>query len=143
MFKTQFKGFKNLKTFGEMCVVTTKKSIQGKLNDRGTVGLFVGYPQNHADDVYRIFNLQTKQVNWIESKNNMKNSADEDLSDSESPGVDAKYLAVPEEASTDGIEEKKYKKALKEASKLKSWFNPDPLKFVELQNTGRESVEES
>ena len=62
MFKTQFKGFKNLKTFGEMCVVTTKKIIQGKLNDRGTVGLFVGYPQNHADDVYRIFNLQTKQI---------------------------------------------------------------------------------
>ena len=156
MFKTQFKGFKNLKTFGEMCVVTTKKSIQGKLNDRGTVGLFVGYPQNHADDVYRIFNLQTKQIiksrdliwlnlnygNWIKSKNNMKNSDDEDLSDSESPDVDAKYLAVPEEASTDGIEEKKYKKALKETSKLKSWFNPDPLKFVELQNPGRELVEE-
>ena len=62
MFKTQFKGFNNLKTFGEMCVVTTKKSIQVKLNDRGTVGLFVGYPQNHADDIYRIFNLQTKQI---------------------------------------------------------------------------------
>ena len=62
----------------------------------------------------------------------MKNS-DEDLSDSESPDVDAKYLAIPEEASTDEIEEKKYKKALKEASKLKSWFNPDPLKFIELQ----------
>ena len=56
--------------------------------------------------------------------------------------VFAKYLAVPEEASTDGIEEKKYKKALKEASKLKSWFNPDPLKFIELQNSGRELVEE-
>ena len=29
MFKTQSKGFNNLKTFGEMCVVTTKKNIQG------------------------------------------------------------------------------------------------------------------
>ena len=46
----------------------------------------------------------------------MKNFDDEDLSDTESPGVDAKYLAVPEEASTDGLEEKKDKKALKEAS---------------------------
>ena len=66
----------------------------------------------------------------------------EDLSDSESPDVDAKYEAVPEEAPTDGIEAQTYRKALKEASKLKSWFNPDPLKFVELQNPGRESVEE-
>ena len=110
MFKTQFKGFNNIKIFGEMCVVTTKKSIQGKLNDRGTVGLFVGYPQNQADDVYRIFNLKTKQIinsrdliwlnlnygNWNKSKNNMKNSDNEYLSDSESPDVDAKYLAFPE-----------------------------------------------
>jgi hypothetical protein len=42
MYNKQFKGHKNLKTFGEMCVATTKKAIQGKLNDRGTVGLFVG-----------------------------------------------------------------------------------------------------
>ena len=52
-----------------------------------------------------------------------------------------KYLVL-EEASTDGLEEKKYKEALKEASKLKRWFNLDPLKFIELQNLGRESVEE-
>ena len=25
---------------------------------------------------------------------------------------------------------------------MKSWINPDPLKFIELQNLGRESVEE-
>ena len=31
---------------------------------------------------------------------------------------------------------------MKEASKLKNWFNPDPLKFIELQNSGRELVEE-
>ena len=79
---------------------------------------------------------------WNKSKNNVKNSDKEDLSDSESPDVDANYLAVPEEASTDGIEVKKYKKALKEASKLKSWFNPDPLKLFVLQNSVRESVEE-
>jgi hypothetical protein len=92
MFKTQFEGFNNIKTFGEMCVVKTKKSIQGKLNDRGTVGLPVGYPQNHADDVYRIFNIKTKQIiksrdliwldlkygNWIKSKINTKNSDNED-----------------------------------------------------------------
>jgi hypothetical protein len=62
IYNKEFKGHKNLKTFGEMCVVTTKKVIQGKLSDRGTVGLFVGYPDNHADDVYRILNIKSKQI---------------------------------------------------------------------------------
>ena len=33
----------------------TKKTVQVKLNDVGTAGLFVQYPQNHANDVYRLF----------------------------------------------------------------------------------------
>lgn len=33
-----------------MCAVTTKKIIRGKLNDKGTVGLFIGYQQNHTED---------------------------------------------------------------------------------------------
>ncbi len=84
MYNKQFKGLKNLRTFGEMCVVMTEKKIQGKLNDRGTVGLFVGYPDNYANGVYRIFNIKTKQIiksrdlvwlnlsygNWNKSKNN-------------------------------------------------------------------------
>jgi hypothetical protein len=31
---------------------------------------------------------------------------------------------------------------LKEISKLKSWFNPDPSKFLEMQNSGREMIVE-
>ncbi len=62
MYNKQFKGSKILKTFGEICVVTAKKTIQGKLNDRGTVSLFVGYLDNHVNDVYRIFNIKTKQI---------------------------------------------------------------------------------
>jgi hypothetical protein len=58
MYNKQFKGSKNLKNFGETWVVTTKKTIQGKLNDKGTFGLFVAYPDNHANDVYRIFNIK-------------------------------------------------------------------------------------
>jgi hypothetical protein len=78
-----------------MCVVTTKKAIKGKLNDRGIVGLFVGYPDNHADDVYRIFNIKTKQIvksrdlawlnlsygNWKSKYNNQQPQDDEDNSD--------------------------------------------------------------
>jgi DNA transposition AAA+ family ATPase len=59
MYNKQFKGSKNLKKFGEICIVTTKKQSREKLNNRGTVGLFLGYPDNHANDVYRIFNIKT------------------------------------------------------------------------------------
>jgi hypothetical protein len=33
MYNKQFKGSKNLKTFSEMCAVTTKKTIQGKMTE--------------------------------------------------------------------------------------------------------------
>jgi hypothetical protein len=38
----------------------SKKSNQGYLNDRETVG--VGYPEYYANIVYRIFTLKTKQI---------------------------------------------------------------------------------
>jgi hypothetical protein len=56
------KCLEELRTFGEMGVVTTKKKIQGKLDDRGKVCMLVGYPPNHACDVYKMLNLETKQV---------------------------------------------------------------------------------
>jgi hypothetical protein len=49
-------------TVGDLCIVTTKKTIEGRLNDRGTVCLLVGYPDNHANDVYMICNNKTKQI---------------------------------------------------------------------------------
>jgi hypothetical protein len=45
-----------------MCVVTTKNMIQEKLSNKETMGIFVGYPRNHANDVYWIFNPVTKKV---------------------------------------------------------------------------------
>jgi hypothetical protein len=32
------------------------------LNDRGTVGLFVNFPDNHANDIHRIFSIHTNQI---------------------------------------------------------------------------------
>jgi hypothetical protein len=45
-----------------MGIVTTKEKIQGKLKDRGTVYMFVGYPPNHACEVYRMLNLKIKHI---------------------------------------------------------------------------------
>jgi hypothetical protein len=43
-------------------VVTTKPDIQGKLTNRGTTGMFVGYSVNHSNDVYRMLNLHSKRI---------------------------------------------------------------------------------
>jgi hypothetical protein len=44
----------NLRTFGEMAVVTKKNKMQGKLDNRGGPVMFVGYAPDHALDVYRL-----------------------------------------------------------------------------------------
>jgi hypothetical protein len=62
MFKNRAKGLSNLKRFDEMCVATTKNKIQGKLSDKETVYVFVGYAVSHADDVYRLLNSKTKSI---------------------------------------------------------------------------------
>ena len=55
---------RNLRVFGEMGVITThtNKKIRGKLEDRGKTCVFVGYAENHAGDVYRMFNTKTRKV---------------------------------------------------------------------------------
>ena len=51
----------NLRVFGEMTLITThaNKKICGKLEDCGKTCVFVGYAENHAGDVYRMFNTKT------------------------------------------------------------------------------------
>ena len=83
----------SLRSFGEIGVVTTKDKIQGKLKNRGTPCMFVGYSAHHAHDVYRMLNLETEMIinsrdiiwlnqvhkEWILNKpNNQPNYDDDD-----------------------------------------------------------------
>lgn len=43
-------------------VVKTKNKISAKLNNKGTVMMMVGYPDNHAGDSYIMFNDVTKRI---------------------------------------------------------------------------------
>jgi hypothetical protein len=52
VFKEKMKELKKLKTLGDMCFVTTKSNIQGKLNDSGSVCIFVGNSQSNSNDAY-------------------------------------------------------------------------------------------
>ena len=49
-----------IRTFGEAGVV--KQGKNGKLGDRGTPMVFVGYANNHSHDCYRMYNPNTKKV---------------------------------------------------------------------------------
>jgi hypothetical protein len=62
MFGNKSHCVNNLRLFGKMGVVTTKEKIQGKLKDRGTVCMFVGYPPSHACNIYRMLNMSTRHV---------------------------------------------------------------------------------
>jgi hypothetical protein len=52
------------RSLGEIGIVTTKDKIQGKLNNRGTPCMFVGYSVHHA---YRMLNIETQMI--INSRN--------------------------------------------------------------------------
>ena len=45
-----------------MGVMTTKKLIQGKIKDCGTVSMFVGYTPSRAYDDYRVINLKSNHI---------------------------------------------------------------------------------
>jgi hypothetical protein len=62
MFKEKAKELKRLRKFGGICVAATKAKIQANLNDRGTVCVFVGYPNMHAKNVYGLINLKTNHI---------------------------------------------------------------------------------
>ena len=87
LFGSKPKLPESLKAFGEVGLVTTKNKIQGKLRNRGTVCMFVGYSVDHAHDVYRMLNLETNRIinsrdikwlklyhkDWINKNNQVEN----------------------------------------------------------------------
>ena len=64
-----------LRSFGEMAVIAISdgKKMRSKLDIRRGTGIFVGYADGHAGNVYRFINIQTKQiilssdVQWLNS----------------------------------------------------------------------------
>ena len=64
-----------LRTFGEMAVIAISdgKKMRSKLDTRGRTGKFVGYADDHAGNIDRFINVQTKKiilsrdVQWLNS----------------------------------------------------------------------------
>ena len=55
---------KYLRSFGEMAVIAIidEKKMRSKLDTRGKTGIFVGYVDDHAGNIYRSINIQTKKI---------------------------------------------------------------------------------
>ena len=65
---------KFLRSFGEMAVIAIheRKKMRSKLDTRGRTGIFVGYADDHAGNVYRFINIQMKKIlsrdiQWLNS----------------------------------------------------------------------------
>ena len=58
------KYMKFLRSFGEMAVIAISdgKKMRSKLDIRGRTGIFVGYADDHAGNVYRFINIQMKKI---------------------------------------------------------------------------------
>ena len=63
-YNDEAKYTKFLRSFGEMAVIaiTDGKKMRSKLDTRGRTGIFVGYADDHAGNVYRFINIQTKKI---------------------------------------------------------------------------------
>ena len=55
---------KYLRSFGEMAVIAISdgKKMRSKLDTRGRTGIFVGYADDHAGNIYRFINIQMKKI---------------------------------------------------------------------------------
>ena len=74
-YNDEAKYMKFLRSFGEMAVIDISdgKKMRSKLDTRGRTGIFIGYADDHAENVHRVINIQTKKISlsrgikWLNS----------------------------------------------------------------------------
>jgi len=144
----------SLRSFGEIGVVMTKSDIQGKLSNRGTPCIFMGYSVNHAHDVYRMLNMETKKVInsrdmiWLNQVYNdwkvqkVKMYVEDDEGNAVEPKIqhiNELQEEVQEEVQEEKVlDEQKRAKIYRILHQLESSFNPEASRIVERIEQGRE-----
>ena len=162
----------HLRQFGEMGVVAVRKKIQGKMESKGVVCIFVGYAEDHSGDTYRMMNVNTKKiimsrdVRWLnkmygkwakqyETKLDPDDIIPDDVISSEVKEVEddeneLKEVNVNEtgreeqkEASEDQPKESSSNaRLIRELARLGTWYNPDANRIIEEQRNLEESKEQ-
>ena len=64
LYNDEPKYMKFLRSFGEMAVIAISdgKKMRSKLDTRGRTGIFVGYADDHAGNVFRFINIRMKKI---------------------------------------------------------------------------------
>jgi hypothetical protein len=130
----------SLRSFGKIGVATTKANIQSKLKNRGTPCMLVGYSVYHANDVYRMLNLDTKSIiqsrdiiwlieayhNWIEEKVSQKKEIDDEdddfIANSNFQGINILQNTLKSSQDQDELKKEKIYRAM---HLLESSFNSE------------------
>jgi hypothetical protein len=133
---------RSLQNFGEIGVITNHadKMIRAKLADPGKVGMFLGYPESHANDTYHMWNLQTDRmilswdVLWLNKSYNTDTTESIKIVDNtdalESPDLEAGRVLVNNEPKEKEWEETKEKEPglnshqVHKMRQLSGFFNP-------------------
>jgi hypothetical protein len=156
---------KFLRTFGEVGIVQDgkKKKMSSKLDNKGFPAMFVGYPQNHAPDVYQMYNwvkrslLLTRNVVWLGKTYAEFNKLPEDqvciipptdetddtISEILDDGGDIPIAGAPDIPQHDmfanpdipdaPVPGTRIRGIDREIRNLTSWFNPNPREHIELE----------
>jgi Reverse transcriptase (RNA-dependent DNA polymerase) len=154
MFGSIPKLSESLRLFGEIGVVTAKNDIQGKLQNRGTFCMFVGYSIHHANDVYRMLNLETdyiinlRDIKWIKMYHKdwirQKDQVPHYLSDDEDGSMifhKSKERNVPESevsSTPQNVKDTTTVQLYCQMKQLESSFNPEASKIIDDLEQGRE-----
>jgi hypothetical protein len=143
---------RNLRTFGEVGIVSDYEKIREKLSDRGKECIFVGYAMDHAADVYRMYNISTRRI-WesrdiiwmnmaygdytrldapavIEEAENKDNDDDDDDEVESEPRTEETQEASSEETAQDSNNQQN-PRLIREMRKLSGWFNPQATEIVD------------
>ena len=99
----------NLKTFGEV-VIIKKSELQGikpKLDNRGIVGIFVGYSHNHGEGVYRFYCPENKSVRLSRDVKWMGKSYEAYKKDNEGENIGSPNYVIIEEINDEKIADNK------------------------------------
>ena len=62
MYGNHPKWIKNIHLFGEVAMIADRTKIKSKLTNRGFPAIFIGYCDDHAENVFQFFNWKNKSI---------------------------------------------------------------------------------
>jgi hypothetical protein len=114
--------------------------------------MFVGYPYNHSEDVYRLFNIKTSQViksidliwlgkdyrSWVSKSQDNQSGFGDPISDDDSDTTTK--ILISKETDLQTKLDPSNMKICNETKQLKTLFNAEASKVMEVLLSGRETM---